>query len=160
MKCKRTSERLSAYLDGELPPQETLAVQQHLRACARCAAELDELKRLNGVLGSLSGMVPPMDFTRRVREAAQRRPAAPIRVSPVAVLRFNGVVTRIAALVMVVAGLWFGAIMGRSLSQGRTAVVETETSESTEFDLQLDPLSAAPSGSVAEVYLAFADQTE
>lgn len=38
-------ENLSAYLDGELPGGERLALEAHLAACPECARELAELKR-------------------------------------------------------------------------------------------------------------------
>lgn len=160
MKCKETSERLDAYLDGELASREALAVQVHLRQCPRCAAELQKLKRLNEAVQSLGGIVPPSDFSRRVRDAAEARRDAIVQFRPLATQRLSWAATRIAALVMVVAGLWFGASMGHSAARSGSAPVDTEIAEVADFNLQLDPLSAAPSGSVAELYLAFAPDIE
>ncbi len=160
MKCKETSERLDAYLDGELAPREALAVQAHLRECPRCAAELQELQRLSEAVQSLEGIVPPSDFSRRVRDAAEARRDAIIQLRPLAAQRLSRAASLIAALVMVVAGLWFGASMGHSAARGGSAPVETEIAEVGDFDLQLDPLSATPLGSVAELYLAFAPEIE
>lgn len=158
MKCKKTSERLNAYLDGELAPDEALAVQEHLRACPQCAAELDGLKQLNQALEAEPGMAVANGFARRVRAVAEERHAAPVGLAT-STARLHLVLSRIAAVVMVAAGLWVGGLMARSTSQSGLGV-EPETYEVTEFDLQLDPLSATPPGSVAEVYLAFADQGE
>src|SRR4030065_477759 len=44
MECAKTWDRLSAYLDGDLPEQEREGIAQHLRKCARCAAEERALK--------------------------------------------------------------------------------------------------------------------
>ncbi len=159
MKCKKTSERLNAYLDGELAPDEALAVQAHLRACPRCAAELDGLKQLNQALEAEPGMAVPSGFARRLRAVAEERHAVPVGLAT-STARLHLVLSRIAAVVMVTAGLWVGGLMARSTSQSSFVGVEAESYEVTEFDLQLDPLSATPPGSVAEVYLAFADQGE
>lgn len=40
------TDRLSEYLDGELSADEQRAVESHLRACAPCAAVLNDLKRV------------------------------------------------------------------------------------------------------------------
>jgi len=40
------TDKLSEYLDGELPADEQRAVEAHLRGCAECAAVLADLKRV------------------------------------------------------------------------------------------------------------------
>ena len=39
-------EQLSAYIDGELNPQERREVEEHLNACPRCRAEYEQLKEV------------------------------------------------------------------------------------------------------------------
>ena len=43
---KEWTDRLSDYLDGELPADEHRAVESHLRECAPCTAVLNDLKRV------------------------------------------------------------------------------------------------------------------
>ena len=43
---KEWTDRLSDYLDGELPADEHRAVESHLRECAPCNAVLNDLKRV------------------------------------------------------------------------------------------------------------------
>ncbi len=40
------TEKLSAYLDGDLPDDERYAVESHLSGCTHCAGVLDELTRV------------------------------------------------------------------------------------------------------------------
>ena len=40
------TDKLSEYLDGELPDDERRAVDAHLRGCAECSAVLEDLKRV------------------------------------------------------------------------------------------------------------------
>ena len=44
MRCDISIELLSAYLDNELNQAERLRVEEHLKACPQCRAELEELK--------------------------------------------------------------------------------------------------------------------
>jgi hypothetical protein len=50
------TDKLSDYLDGELPDEERRAVDAHLRGCAECTAVLNDLKRViaraQGVAGA------------------------------------------------------------------------------------------------------------
>jgi anti-sigma factor RsiW len=42
----RWMERLSEYLDGELPAQDRAALEAHLESCNDCSAVLDDLRRV------------------------------------------------------------------------------------------------------------------
>src|SRR4030066_1860463 len=60
MKCARTWDRLSAYLDGDLPEKEREGIAQHLRQCVRCAEEERALKETLTLLRNLpAGQAPP-----------------------------------------------------------------------------------------------------
>ena len=39
-------DRLSDYLDGEMPPDERVLLEQHLAEDAECAAALESLRRV------------------------------------------------------------------------------------------------------------------
>ena len=43
MNCAQTRELLNAYIDGELPPDEAMAVSEHLTTCAECSRIYEEL---------------------------------------------------------------------------------------------------------------------
>jgi hypothetical protein len=72
-------ERLSAYLDDELPPAERAAVELHLAACAECRGRLSELAAVDEAAAGLPADAPDGyfdGFARRVRERLEQRPAA------------------------------------------------------------------------------------
>ncbi len=46
MDCKAIQDRLGALLDGELSAQERSSLEEHLRACSSCTAELERLQAL------------------------------------------------------------------------------------------------------------------
>lgn len=56
-------ERLSAYLDGELSPQEHRAVRQHLDACQSCLWHLDTLQQTVRWTRALPTVPTPRVFT-------------------------------------------------------------------------------------------------
>ena len=56
-------ERLSAYIDGELPSAEAQQLEAHLASCAECRRELDELRQLRTLLRALPSPRPPRSFT-------------------------------------------------------------------------------------------------
>jgi anti-sigma factor RsiW len=51
-------ERLSAYLDGELPPAEMSAVGAHVAACPECAARLAEFAAVDEAAAALAATAP------------------------------------------------------------------------------------------------------
>jgi Putative zinc-finger len=72
-------ERLSAFLDGELIADERAEVEAHLRQCAACARELEELGAVDAMARELPVQAPPGYFEAlpgrvRSRVRARRRP--------------------------------------------------------------------------------------
>lgn len=57
IRCKRTSRKLSSYLDLEngahLSNTEILAIKTHLSQCEKCTEKLSQLSKMRGALGAL-----------------------------------------------------------------------------------------------------------
>ncbi len=70
----RAEHLLSAYLDGELPPQEAAAVQEHLLDCAGCRETYERLRGTKGLLGQLPLAEPPADLWPVLLEPAAGGP--------------------------------------------------------------------------------------
>jgi hypothetical protein len=71
-------ERLSAYLDGELPPLERAQVDAHLSGCRECADRLAELRAADAALAALPASAPAgyfESFPGRVRARLDAKPA-------------------------------------------------------------------------------------
>lgn len=65
---RHPEERLSAYADGELPPEEAAAVEDHLEACTECRRELAVIRGMGEAMsetGTTAG--------RSVWESVRRR---------------------------------------------------------------------------------------
>jgi anti-sigma factor RsiW len=56
------TDRLSEYLDDQLPPDERAALEAHLRQCAACGAVLADLKRIVTRARGLEDRLPERDL--------------------------------------------------------------------------------------------------
>ncbi len=81
-------DRLSARLDGELPPAELAAVEAHLTGCAECSAYAGRLETLRALTAALPREPAPAGLPARVaaRIRAVRRRRLAWRLAPVPVL--------------------------------------------------------------------------
>ena len=69
--CESIRERLSALLEGDLPPDERQAAEEHLRGCAGCTAEARALRETLEALRRLPRAEPPADLVARIARAVQ-----------------------------------------------------------------------------------------
>src|ERR1700691_5329075 len=76
MACEPWTEKLDAYLDGELPASEARALAKHLRGCAACAAEgLRKVQLKRAVQAAGQRFMPDPAFRARMQDRiAGRRP--------------------------------------------------------------------------------------
>lgn len=56
------TDRLSEYLDGDLPEAESTALEEHLPGCPDCASVLNELRRVVGRARALEDRSPAHDL--------------------------------------------------------------------------------------------------
>lgn len=104
------NERLSGYLDGELPSAEAAAVEAHVAECPACADELAALRELRGLAAGLAA--PPVSEAQwaaawdgiagRISPAAPARPRSRLwRVARAALIPAAA-----AAVVALAVGFW------------------------------------------------------
>jgi len=62
MKCSQVEERLSAFQDGELKPQEQEGVTEHLENCPACRERYAEMEKVWQALGDLKEILPEPEF--------------------------------------------------------------------------------------------------
>lgn len=116
LSCEDVLERIEAFVDGELPPDEAPLVEVHLNACRLCAEEVVFAREMQMSLRS----IPHMDCPDRVIEAVYRhieQESAPARTPVISrptlwdTIRSWFSSPRLApalgfAAVVVVAGVW------------------------------------------------------
>jgi anti-sigma factor (TIGR02949 family) len=71
--ARHPTDKLSAYLDGELPPDDATAVAQHLQDCPDCQAELDALHRVRQLLRQLGPPAVPFGLVETLLIRPRRR---------------------------------------------------------------------------------------
>lgn len=101
--CRRVDEDLASFALGTLTGRERARVLEHLKGCARCAAEVESLSRAGDALLALSPeSEPPVGFELRLMERfrGEVRPAGEPRAR-------RRVVLAVAAAL--IAALGFGA---------------------------------------------------
>ena len=64
--CSHVEEKLSAYMDGELGPEDTKNVERHLARCGHCAALLADLRRTKELVQDLEEVEPPPWLSRKI----------------------------------------------------------------------------------------------
>ncbi len=69
---KRATEAFSAYVDGELPPDERAHVEDHLATCIQCRVSLERFRRTVGKLGALKRAAPG-NFLESVQAQINKR---------------------------------------------------------------------------------------
>ncbi len=65
-------DRLSAYADQELTPEEQAAVAEHVRGCAECTRRLQELSRLSELVGRHSNLDESAYWAQAARKIEDR----------------------------------------------------------------------------------------
>jgi hypothetical protein len=82
--CEKVLGLLNDHADGELSPEDSRAVKEHLSSCARCASALEDLHRLLARAASLPrSLEPPRDLWAGIearlanRATPDRLPALP-----------------------------------------------------------------------------------
>lgn len=76
MNCGKAREKISDYLDGRLSKDRVSEFERHIRGCADCAGELDEMRRVVAALRSLAVQRVPTDLWPQVSEGIRTAPAA------------------------------------------------------------------------------------
>ncbi len=82
MNCKKVRMRLSAFQDGELGLQPSQQLEQHLKNCAPCRAELDVLRQVVDSMKLMSPIAVEPAFSARIMSALQVRPERGFRLLP------------------------------------------------------------------------------
>src|SRR5581483_9474120 len=71
MNCEQVKERLSAYLDSMLAPEERRAMALHLQSCPHCMTLLAELRQNDILLARLPRVSPSPALHERVFSAPE-----------------------------------------------------------------------------------------
>jgi anti-sigma factor RsiW len=145
MNCKNVQTSLSAYIDRELPREDSLDIREHLAGCDRCREEEASLLCLKQLLRDVPTFEPDSEFESRLTAAVFGAKPAPAKVqSKVSYLLMSGV----AAAAMLTTLMLLSAL-GRNgdpqpLPHNEGPDVVSQISQDRAFDAGSDPLSGTP----------------
>ena len=135
-------KKLSAYLDGELPPEDSAALEEHLTRCAACREELSRLEFVSEALELLEGAEPDPYFAPRLKRLAAGR-------------RSGGWARRVlvpaAAAAAAALSLVLGGFLGRALYAEPNGASLAANGELVEY-LGVAPVEDFPDGSLGEAW--------
>ena len=79
MNCAEWREKLDAYVDSEMPPQEQAAVEEHLRICKDCTAEVLARMQMKRATRAAAAMrfTPPAELRQKIQRSVVPRKARP-----------------------------------------------------------------------------------
>ncbi|MEK6651601.1 MAG: DUF2275 domain-containing protein [Nitrospirota bacterium] len=66
MECNRIQEKLSEYIEGPIPLDEKMLVEEHLKSCEKCREALSELEKTIGHIKNQKEIEPPSWLTQKV----------------------------------------------------------------------------------------------
>jgi hypothetical protein len=66
MNCRKVSRWFSAYIDGDLLPQQTTQLEEHLSQCGQCREKLADLRLIVQTAGELEKQSPGPYFVNRL----------------------------------------------------------------------------------------------
>ena len=107
MTCLEAQNLLAGWLAGALEEAARSGVQEHLPACAACAASERRLREAWDFLDSLEPPAPPLDLPERLEAAVPASAAAPVpEPGPPARKPPAALVAAAACVAALLAGIW------------------------------------------------------
>ena len=134
-------DKISAYVDNELSPQEREVVQQHLDECEECRKLLAELEKLDRLVEQQSQLGGEEYWEQSAQKIEQRLGfTAETKVTDITPSRWKGLVPKLAAVAASIAVLGFIALYERDISRQiySPAMKATETPQ-IELDMKPPP---------------------
>jgi len=161
MRCEEVQQQLREFSTGELPMDVRQTVQAHLSECAACCAELAKVDALAGFLTGAQAPPVPSGFASRVlSKARQRQEANPAAWNLMRWWRVTSAPMHAAAAAVLVFGLGTGALISWSTWQPSAAPPVQASQTDLLASYNVDYLTDAPNGSLAQTYLALVSSAQ
>jgi anti-sigma factor RsiW len=122
------TDRLSEYLDGELSPNEAVALESHVATCAACRLTLQELRQVIGAAATLEDAPPATDLWPGILEkmiAGDGATVLPFRAPDRPTRRLTFSVSQLAAAAAILMFLSGGSVWMLSRMAGNGAGTQT-----------------------------------
>jgi anti-sigma factor RsiW len=108
MGCEACTEKLDAYFDGELPAAEARSLQEHMRECARCAAEgLSKVQQKLAIKTAGQRFVPDPAFRARLEKSIAASRSSSFKSLFLLLWKRNWLAVVASAAVLLISGALF-----------------------------------------------------
>lgn len=132
-------DKISAYVDNELSPQEREVVQQHLDECEECQNLLAELEKLDRFVKQRSQLAGEEYWEQSARKIEQRLGfTGEMKVTDITPSRWKGLVPKLAAVAASIAVLGFIALYERDISR-QISPPAMKSVEAPQIELDMKP---------------------
>jgi len=130
-------DKISAYVDNELSPQEREIIQQHISECQECRNLLAELEKLDRFVQQRSQFAGEEYWERSAQKIEQRLGfAGETKVTDITPSRWKGLVPKLAAVAASIAVLGFIALYERDISK-QVSPPAMKSTEAPQVDLDI-----------------------
>jgi predicted anti-sigma-YlaC factor YlaD len=160
MRCKSIRTKLDMYCSGDTEPDLHTKIENHLRTCENCSQTLRHQKAIEALFRQLPAPPVTADFAKRVVAAARRQaslyPQATEKTQYLVRLASGlSVSMRVAAVVLLAAGMTIGFVMGRDTWWRTTTetVGNAQITQDSSAAYGLDCLTEGANGSLVRTYL-------
>jgi len=116
MKCRQVQNKLSAFQDGELRPEEQERVSEHLKSCTACRGHFAEMEKVWQALGYFKEIPPEPEFYGQLVKKINESPETPSPAGFQWVFQFFSApwVTSTLLIAGILMGTFFGNMLVKS----------------------------------------------
>ena len=163
MKCHQVQNRLSAFQDGELKPQEQVRVSNHLRSCSACRERYEEMERVWQALADFKEVPPEPGFygqlLKKINECNETR--FPARFQRLQGL-FQFFSPSWATATLLIGGILIGTFLGNALVRNELFPFHQNRTDSQAASevFSLRAFGPIPPGTLGDKYLRMANYGE
>ena len=157
MKCSQVQERLSAFQDGELKPQEQERVSNHLESCPACREQYAEMEKVWQALGDFKEILPEPAFygqlIKKINEPNETRSPAGFQ------WLFQFFSSPWATSTLLIAGILIGTFLGNILAKSDLFPFQQSQASHSQAAIEVFSLKAfdpIPPGTLADKYMRMA----
>jgi Putative zinc-finger len=111
MNCRKSFKLIGSYLDGELAPDDSSRMEEHLESCPRCMRQLEFLRGITLQLSLLPSIEPTAEERHQLINRVRREMTAPSAPKPM-YGRVRVVATALSLLVAATVGLTWMVLGG------------------------------------------------
>jgi len=159
MKCSQVQNRLSAFQDGELKPQEQEKISEHLKSCPACRERYEIMKKVWQALEDLKEIPPEPGFygqlVKKINEFNETR--LPVRFRWRWLFEFFSPSWATAALLL--GGILMGAFLGNTMARNELLPFQQHRiySQAAAEVFSLKAFDPIPPGTLGDKYLRMAN---